>query len=145
METLWLRTLYVLLFIEVRTRRVHIEGVTAHPDSAWVSQQARNLMSCLDDERVPVLFLLRDHDANFSGAFDEVFRTAEATVIRTPIRAPRANAFAERWVRSVRTECLDWIVVRGRRHTERVVRTYTEHYSRARSVFGSADATCSAA
>jgi putative transposase len=128
-ETLRLRTLYVLFFIEVHTRRVHIAGVTAHPHSAWVSQQARNLMCSFDDKRAPVLFLIRDRDAKYSGAFDEVFRTEGATVIRTPIRAPRANAFAERWVRSVRTECLDWILVGGRRHLERVLRAYTDHYN----------------
>jgi len=79
-----------------------------------------------------VRFLLRDRDSKYSGPFDEVFRTEGVRVIRTPIRAPRANAFAERWVRTVRTECLDWTLVRGRPHLERVLRTYTAHYNQAR-------------
>ncbi len=132
METLWLKTIYVLFFIELRTRRVHVAAVTAHPDSAWVTQQARNLAPALEDRAMPVRFLVHDRDAKYSGAFDEVFRTEGVTVIRTPIRAPRANAFAERWVRTVRTECLDWILVRGRRHLERVLHAYAEHYNAGR-------------
>ncbi|HCP61108.1 MAG TPA: integrase, partial [Actinobacteria bacterium] len=80
----------------------------------------------------PVRFLIRDRDAKFSGPFDEVFRTEGVTIVRTPIRAPRANAFAERWVRTVRTECLDWTLVRGRGHLERVLRIYAEHYNAER-------------
>jgi hypothetical protein len=129
LELTWTFAALQLFFIEVHTRRVHIAGVTAHLHSAWVSQQARNLMGSFDDHPAPVLFLIRGRDAKYSGTFDEVFRTEGATVIRTPIRAPRANAFAERWVRSVRTECLDWILVGGRRHLERVLRAYTEHYN----------------
>jgi putative transposase len=117
-ETLRLKTIYVLFFIELRTRRVHVAGVTAHPDSAWVSQQARNLASALEDRAMPIRFLVRDRDAKFSGPFDEVFRTEGVTVIRTPIRAPRANAFAERRVRTLRTECLD-VGGRFHRRTER--------------------------
>jgi transposase InsO family protein len=131
-ETLRLKTLYVLFFIELDTRRVHVSGVTAHPDSAWVTQQARNLVYAFDDRPASVRFLIRDRDAKFSGPFDEVFRTEGVTVIRTPIRSPRANAFAERWVRTVRTECLDWILVRGRRHLERLLRVYAKHYNAAR-------------
>lgn len=131
-ETLWLRTLDVLFFIEVQTRRLHIAGVTAHPDSAWVAQQARNRMCSFEDASAPVLFLLRDRDAKFTDAFDEVFRIEGAAVIRSPVRAPRANAFAERWVRSVRTECLDRNLIWGRRHLERVMRMYTKHYNRER-------------
>jgi putative transposase len=85
-----------------------------------------------EDRPTPVRFLIRDRDAKFSGPFDEVFGTEGVTVIRTPIRAPRANAFAERWVRTARTECLDWILVLGRRHLERVLRIYAEHYNAAR-------------
>jgi putative transposase len=128
-ETLRLKTIYVLFFIELRTRRVHIAGVTAHPDSVWVTQQARNLAYELEDRSSPVQFLVRDRDAKYSAAFNEVFRTEGVRVIRTPIRAPRANAFAERWVRTVRNECLDWILVRGTRHLERVLRAYARHYN----------------
>jgi putative transposase len=131
-ETLWLKTVYVLFFIELRTRRVHIAGVTTRPDSAWVTQQARNLAPALDDRATPIRFLVRDRDAKYSRAFDELFRTEGVSVIRTPIRAPRANIFAERWVRTLRTECLNWILVHGRRHLGRVLYTYAEHYNAGR-------------
>ena len=101
-------------------------GATAHPDSAWVTQQARNL--AIDGALGDVGFLVRDRDAKFSGPFDEVFRTEDVRVIRTPIRAPRANAFAERFVRTVRQECLDHVLVHGRRHLDRVLKAYVAHY-----------------
>lgn len=129
-ETVALKTLYVLFFIELSTRRVRVVGTTAHPDSSWVTRQARNL--AIDEHLSGVRFLLRDRDAKFSGPFDEVFRTEGAKVIRTPIRAPRANAFAERFVRTVRSECLDHTLIYGRRHLQRVLRTYLEHYSHER-------------
>jgi putative transposase len=109
---------------------VHVVGVTAHPDSAWVTQQARNL--AIDEQPGGVRFLVRDRDAKFSGPFDEVFETEGARVIRTPIRAPRANAFAERFVRTVRRECLDHVLIYGRRHLERVLQAYVAHYVEAR-------------
>src|SRR5205807_1412734 len=129
-ETIRLKTVFVLFFIEVQTRRVHVAGVTAHPDSAWVTQQARNL--AVDDRLSGVKFLLLDRDSKFSGPFDEVFRTEGVRIIRTPIRAPRANAFAERFVRTVRSECLDHVLIYGRRHLERVLRTYVEHHTEER-------------
>jgi hypothetical protein len=129
-ETLTLRTLYALFGIELRSRRVHVLGVTRNPDSAWVTQQARNL--AVGERLQGVRFLIRDRDAKYSGPFDEVFRTEGVSIVSTPIRAPRANAFAERWVRTVRTECLDWMLVLGRRHLERVLRTYAAHYSERR-------------
>jgi putative transposase len=131
-ETIWLQTLYVLFFIEVGTRRVVVTGVTANPSSAWVTQQARNVAMDLDDQPRPIRFLLRDNDAKFTGSFDEVFRTQGAEVIPTPIGAPKANAYAERWVRSVRAECLDWTLVVGRRHLLRVLRAYVGHYNQQR-------------
>src|SRR6266545_3964228 len=129
-ETVFLKTLYVLFFIELSTRRVHVAGATSRPDSAWVTQQARNLAITggLEEQHI----LLRDRDTKFSGAFDEVFRTDGLTVVKTPIRAPKANAVAERWIGSARRECLDHILIFGRRHLLRVLSAYTEHYNRAR-------------
>jgi putative transposase len=131
-ETVFLKTLYVLFFIELGTRRVHLAGVTAHPDSAWVSQQARNLSYDHPRDRVPFRFLIRDRDSKYVSSFDEVFRTDGVQVICTPIRAPLANAFAERWVRTVRAECLDWVLILRRRHLELVLGVYVEHYNRER-------------
>jgi transposase InsO family protein len=129
-ETVFLKTLYVLFLIELSTRRVQVAGTTSRPDSAWVTQQARNLTltGSLEDKHI----LLRDRDAKFSGPFDEVFRTEGLTVVKTPVRAPKANAFAERWVGSVRRECLDHVLIFGRRHLQRVLDAYAEHYNRAR-------------
>ncbi len=115
-ETLFLKTLYVFFFIELGTRRVHVAGATRNPDSAWVTQQARNFSGDLADRQVAFRFLIRDRDSKYTSGFDEVFRCDGTKVIRTPIRAPRANAFAERWVRTVQTECLDWMLILGRRH-----------------------------
>jgi putative transposase len=130
-ETVWLKTLYVLFFIELSTRKVHVAGVTAHPDSAWVTQQARNV--CMSrSNSPPPRFLIHDRDSKFTGPFDDVFEAGGTTIIQTPYRAPRANAFAERWVLTARTECVDWILIRSRRHLERVLRDYIEHYGRAR-------------
>ena len=120
----------MLFFIELSSRRVYFAGVTAHPDSAWVAQQARNL--AVDGRLNNVRFLIRDRDAKYTVPFDEVFRSEGVKIVNTPIRAPRANAFAERWVRTVRAECLDWILVLGRRHLDRVLRAYVDHYNRAR-------------
>jgi transposase InsO family protein len=126
----FLKTLYVLFFIEVSTRRVYIAGTTSRPDSAWITQQAWNLSITqeLEDKHI----LLRDRDAKFSGTFDEVFRTEGLGVVKTPVRAPRANAFAERWVGTVRRECLDHVLIFGRRHLQRVLDACAEHYNRAR-------------
>jgi putative transposase len=129
-ETAWLRTLYVLFFVEVDSRRVHLAGVTANPDRAWVSQQARNL--AVENTLEKVRFLLHDRDAKFSGPFDEVIRSERVRVIKTPVRAPKANAVAERWVRSVRNECLDHILIVGRRHLEQVLRAYVAHFNAER-------------
>ncbi len=131
-ETIRLKTLYVLFVIELKTRRVHLAGVSAHPDSAWVTQQARNLSFELAERHRPFRFIIRDRDTKYVSAFDEVFRTDGTETILTPIRAPRANAFAERWVRTVRTECLDWLLIFGPRHLDRVLRIYTAHYNRHR-------------
>ncbi len=131
-ETVLLGTLYVLFFIELSTRRVHVAGVTAHPDSAWVTQQARNRVIETEDRPASARFLIHDRDAKYSDPFDEVFRTEGTRVIRTPVRAPRANTYAERWVRTCRAECLDWMLVWGRRHLDRVLRAYASHYNGGR-------------
>jgi putative transposase len=129
-ETISLRRFYVLFFIELESCRVHLAGCTTNPTGAWVTQQARNLSFTGIFERVR--FLIHDRDSKFSGAFDEVFRSEAINVIHTPIRAPQANAYAERFVRTVRAECLDWLLIIGRRHLESVLRIYTAHYDRER-------------
>jgi transposase len=129
-ETVWLRTMYVLFAIELASRRVHLLGVTRNPDSAWVTQQARNL--AVGERLRGVGFLIRDRDSKFSGPFDEVFRTEGVRVIRTPIRAPKANAFAERWVRTARRECLDHLLILGRRHLQGLLGEFAGHYNAER-------------
>jgi putative transposase len=119
----------VLFFIELATRRVHLAGVTANPDGGWVAQQARNLMLMLGDQGRQVRFLLRDRDAKFTPSFDDVFRSEGAEVLRTPAQAPNANAYAERWIGTIRAECLDWLLIIGRGHLEQVLRVYAAHYT----------------
>jgi putative transposase len=128
-DTVWLRRLYVLFFIELDTRRIHLAGVTANPNRAWVTQQARNLLLVLGERGRRLRFLLRDRDAKFSRSFDDVFRSEGAEVLLTPVQAPDANAYAERWIRTVRAECLDWLLIIGRGHLEQVLRVYIEHYN----------------
>ncbi|HZD64448.1 MAG TPA: integrase core domain-containing protein [Xanthobacteraceae bacterium] len=129
-DTLSLRRFYVLFFIELESRRVHLAGCTTNPSGGWVTQQARNLSFTGLLERVR--FLVHDRDSKFAAAFDDVFRSEGIKVIHTPIRAPQANAYAERFVRTVRAECLDWLLIVGRRHLETVLRIYTTHYNRER-------------
>lgn len=129
-ETVCLRTLYVLFFIEHGTRRVRLAGVTAHPDGTWMRQQARNL--AVNEQLGNVRFLIHDRDGKFADSFDAVLRGEGVRVIRTPVRSPRANAVAERWVRTVRSECLDDLLVVGRRHLERILREYLAHYNTER-------------
>jgi putative transposase len=131
-DTVFLRRLYVLFFIELASRRVHFGGVTANPNGRWVTQQARNLVMTLADGERPVRFLVRDRDSKFMRDSDEVFRSEEIRVIRTPVRAPRAKAHAERWVGSLRRECLDRVLIIGRRQFEQVVRTYISHHNEHR-------------
>jgi putative transposase len=128
-DTVFLRRLYVLVFIELQTRIVHVAGVTAHPTGAWVTQQARNLISTFTDRTAPMRLLIRDRDAKFTAAFDEVFRSEGIRILRTPVQAPRANAFMERWFGSLRRECLDRLLIVGRRHLERVMHIYVRHYN----------------
>jgi transposase InsO family protein len=131
-ETITLNTLYVLVWIELATRRVRLGGATPNPDSVWVTQQARNLAMGLQEEGRSPRFLIHDRDTKFTGSFDEVFRSEGLGIVLTPIRAPNANAFCERLVGTLRAECLDWTLVLGRRHLERTLRTYIDHYNEAR-------------
>ena len=127
-ETLWLGRIYVLFFIELGSRRVHLAGCTANPDGVWTTQQARQLAWSLPDRSTPLRFLIRDRDSKFTRTFDDVVRSEGAKIIRTPFRAPNANAFAERWVGTVRRECLDWLLIVSRKQLEHVLRVYIEHY-----------------
>ncbi|MGH3130828.1 MAG: integrase core domain-containing protein, partial [Gaiellaceae bacterium] len=127
-----MKRFYILFFIELASRRVQVAGITANPDGAWVTQQARNLLMRLDDDGVRARFLIRDRDRKFTRDFDEVFRSGGVRVIRAPVRAPRARAHAERWVSSLRRECLDRLLILGRRHLETVVRVYAKHYNEHR-------------
>ncbi len=128
-ETVLPKRLHVLFVIEVATRRVHVLGVTAHPVGEWVTQQARNLLMELAGRLGRFRFLLRDRDTKFTTAFDTVFVAEGIRVLRTPVRAPQANAYAERWVGTVRREVLDRMLIFGRRQLERVIGGYVDHYN----------------
>jgi putative transposase len=131
-DTVLFKRFYVLFAIEHATRRAHIVGVTERPDNGFVTQSARNLSADLADRPSPVKFLIRDRDTKFTASFDEVFSSLGTQVIKAPVRSPRANAVAERFVRTVRTECLDWVLVLGRRHLHAVLREYVAHYNEHR-------------
>ena len=127
-ETAFLSTLYVLFFIEIGTRRVHVMTSTHNPDAGYTTQQARNIYMA-GEVPAGVRYLIRDRDSKFTRSFDAVFRSEDARVIFTPIRAPKANAHAERWVRTVRAEILDWTFVLDRRHLDRLLARYASHYN----------------
>ena len=131
-ETRFLKTIHVLFFVELGTRRVHLAGCTAHPTAAWVTQQARNLSWTLQDEGPSSRFLIHDRDAKFPAAFDTVFAAEGVEVVRTPYRSPTANAYAERWVRSVRAKCLDHLLIVNEAHLRHVLTGYVAHYNQAR-------------
>jgi putative transposase len=131
-DTVWLRRLYVLVFLSVGSRRIEYLACTSNPNTAWMLQQARNLLMELDDRDRQVRFLIHDRDAKFPRAFDALLGIEEIKVIRTPVQAPNANAHMERWVGSVRRECLDRLLIVGRRQLEHVLRVYILHYNRQR-------------
>ncbi len=128
-ETISLQHLYVLFFIELGSRRVHVAGCTANPSASWVVQQARQLSWTLAERSKPMRFLIRDRDQKFTDGFDAVFRSDGIEVIRTPFRAPQANAVAERFVRTVRSECLDWLLILNQRHLQRILEIFVDHYN----------------
>ncbi|HLQ43988.1 MAG TPA: integrase core domain-containing protein, partial [Planctomycetaceae bacterium] len=128
-ETIWLQRLYVLFFIELGSRRVHVAGCTPHPNAAWATQQARQLTWTLTAARESFRFLIRDRDQKFAQGFDDVFQRDGIQIVRTPFRAPQANGVAERFVRTVRSECLDWMLIMNERHLERVLTVFVDHYN----------------
>jgi putative transposase len=131
-DTLFLKRFYILFFMELSTRRVHLAGITTNPDGRWMTQQARNLLMELGDDGIQPRFLVRDRDSKFTRDFDEVFRSEGIRVIKAPVRAPKARAHAERWVGSVRRECLDRLLILGRRHLQHVLAAYVRHFNEHR-------------
>ena len=128
-DTVFLRRLSVLPFIEHATRRVHLAGITAHPTGERVTHQARNLLMNLEDQVDGLKFLIRDRDTKFTAAFDAVFTAAGVRIIKMPVQAPRANALAERWIASARRECLNRMLITGERHLRVVLSEYIDHYN----------------
>jgi putative transposase len=129
-DTIWLQRLYVLFFIELDTRQVHLAGITTHPSGPWVTQQARNIIDQFTERDLK--FLIRDRDTKYTTAFDTVFASEHIESLRTPVRAPVANAYAERWIGTARRECLDRILILGPPHLRRVLDAYVAHYNQHR-------------
>jgi putative transposase len=126
-ETVFLRRYYVLFFIAHASRRVWLAGCSPNPTGARVTQQARNLG--LDFADRGARLLIRDRDSKYTGSLDDVFRAGGIRIVKTPVRAPQANAIAERFVKTVRAECLDWLLIVNRRHFDRVLRVFVDPYN----------------
>lgn len=131
-DTVFLKRLYVLFFLEMASRQVVFTACSEHPGGGWAAQQARNLAWKLQEAEIRPRFLIHDRDSNFPAAFDAVCRAEGLEMIRTPVRAPNANARCERWISSARCECLDWLLIVSRRHLELVLAEYVEHYNQFR-------------
>ena len=131
-DTVLLRRLYVLVFIEHGTRRMHLGGVTANPTGEWTVQQARNLALSFGERFEDVKFLIRDRGSNFTASFDAVFQAAGTRIVRTAVQAPRMNAICERLVGTLRRELLDRVLILGEAHLRTVLAEYRAHYNTAR-------------
>ena len=129
---MFLRTIYVIVFIELGSRRLLWADCTTNPDSAWVTQQARNVAYELQDLSVPVRFAIHDRDSKFTSGFDALLESEGVEVIRTPYRAPRANSHCERSIGSARREFFDFMIVIGERHLRLLLERWLDHYNRGR-------------